>query len=301
MKVRRVLLTSKTTLFEMPGLERRDPRLSALLKAGDPLVSRIESSHHETVHARNVVQEALLAAGVEVRGMRRMGPIPNGRFDLVITVGGDGTVLDIARFLNRTPVLAVNSSPSTSYGHFTCVTAEGFAAMLDRVRHDDVQPVELARIQLVIDGHRHRQPVLNDVLLADIVPSTTSRYVLHVGDASEDQKSSGVWVSTAAGSTGAMGSAGGVEMDIRDRRLQYMVREPCLQGPPARHWQLLGGVVDGPVTVVSRMIRGGAFLDGRRVAVRLRFGTRVEIRPDGPPLHIFLRDGRGHGRRGRTA
>lgn len=293
MKVRRVLLTSKTTLFEMPGLERRDPRLSALLKAGDPLVARVESSHVETVHARRVVQETLLAAGVQVSGTRRLSHIPNGRYDLVISIGGDGTVLDVARFVDRTPILAVNSSPSTSYGHFACVTADRLVDLLDRIGRDEIEPVELARIRLLIDGKRHLQPVLNDVLVADTVPSTTSRYVIHVGDDEEEQKSSGVWVSTAAGSTGAMLSAGGRPMDILDRRLQFKVREPCLQGPPARHWRLLGGVVEGPVTLVSRMIRGGAFLDGRRVAVPLRYGTRVEVRPDGPPLRIFLQNGRG--------
>jgi NAD+ kinase len=292
MKVRRVLLTSKTTLFEMPGLERRDPRLSALLKAGDPLVSRIESSHRETVHARQIVQEALLASGIQVSGVRRQGHIQNGRYDLVISIGGDGTVLDIARFLDGTPVLAVNSSPSSSYGHFTCVTADALAGMLAQIQQDEVQPVELARIHLIIDGKRHIQPVLNDVLIGDTVPSTTSRYVIRIGDDEEDQKSSGVWVSTAAGSTGAMLSAGGRQMDIGDRRLQYKVREPCLQGLPAQHWKLLGGVVDGPVTLVSRMIRGGAFLDGRRVAVPLRFGSRVDIDPGAPPLRIYLQNGR---------
>ena len=292
MKVRRVLLTSKTTLFEMPGLERRDPRLSALLKAGDPLVSRIESSHRETVQARRIVQETLLASGIQVSGMQRLGHIPNGRYDLVITIGGDGTVLDIARFLNRTPVLAVNSSPSSSYGHFTCVQAEALAGLLERIQRDEVEPVELARIRMVVDGRRHIQPILNDVLVADTVPSTTSRYVIRIGNAEEEQKSSGVWVSTAAGSTGAQLSAGGQPMDIRDTRLQYKVREPCLQGLPAQHWKLLDGVLDGPVTLVSRMIRGGAFLDGRRVAVPLRYGTKVDMSPDGPPLRIYLQNGR---------
>ena len=79
MKVRRVLLTSKTTLFEMQGLARRDPRLAAMLQLRDPLVAHVESSHIETVHARHVVREALQAMGAEVTESRRLGRIANGR------------------------------------------------------------------------------------------------------------------------------------------------------------------------------------------------------------------------------
>ena len=290
MKVRRVLLTSKTTLFEMPGLERRDPRLARMIQDGDPLVARVESSHLETVYAREVVERTLAARGIQVSRVRRLGPIAKGRYDLVVAIGGDGTVLDVARWVDRTPVLAVNSSPSTSFGHFACCTADTLDDVLERLLDDALEPTLLSRIRLVIDGVVHPQPVLNDVLVADTVPSATARYVLRVGDREEDQKSSGVWMSTAAGSTGAMRSAGGQPMDIRDLRLQYQVREPCFQ--PGLELRLLGGIVDGPVCLTSRMINGGAFLDGRRVAVPVRFGSPVEIHPDGPPLRIVLLGGR---------
>lgn len=290
MNVRRVLLTSKTTLFEMPGLERRDPRLARLIQDGDPLVARVESSHLETVYTREVVERTLAARGIQVHQARRLGPIANGRYDLIVSIGGDGTVLDVARWVDHTPVLAVNSSPSTSFGHFTCCTADTLDDVLERLQDDVLEPTLLSRIRLVIDGAVHPQPVLNDVLVADTVPSATSRYVLQVGDQEEDQKSSGVWMSTAAGSTGAMQSAGGEPMEVRDTRLQYRVREPCVQ--PGRQWHLLGGIVGGPVRMTSRMINGGAFLDGRRVAVPLTFGAHVEVHPDGPPLRIVLMGGR---------
>jgi NAD+ kinase len=187
-------------------------------------------------------------------------------------------------------VLAVNSSPSTSFGHFTCCTADTLDDVLERLQDDALAPTPLSRIRLLVDGVDHGQPVLNDVLVADTVPSATSRYVLGVGGQEEDQKSSGVWICTAAGSTGAMRSAGGQAMDMHDPRLQYVVREPCHQ--PGRDWHLLHGIVDGPVRLTSRMLAGGAFLDGRRVAVPLGFGVPVEIRPDGPPLRIVLMGGR---------
>lgn len=38
--------------------------------------------------------------------------------------------------------------------------------------------------------------------------------------------SSGIWISTATGSTAAMAAAGGVPMDLNSSKLQYMVSQP---------------------------------------------------------------------------
>lgn len=293
MKVRDVLLTSKVTLFEMADLERRDPALVRMLRARDPAVAAIESSHLETVYARDVVRRVLEAAGIRVHEARRLGRIPNGRYDLIVAVGGDGTVLDVARHVDATPILAVNSSPSSSYGYFSCATADTLEPLLDRILSGDLTPVELTRISLEVDGRRHPHPALNDVLFCNAVPAATSRYLLGIGDDEEDQKSSGVWIATAAGSTGAIRSAGGVVVDMREQWLQYWVREPFM-GASAHRYRLLTGHL-GPTGIRfrSRMIQGAVYLDGRRNGVPVGFDGTVALRPDAPPLRLFLHNGRG--------
>jgi NAD+ kinase len=293
MKVRDVLLTSKVTLFEMADLERRDPALVRMLRARDPAVAAIESSHLETVYARDVVRRVLEAAGIRVHEARRLGRIPNGRYDLIVAVGGDGTVLDVARHVDATPILAVNSSPSSSYGYFSCATADTLEPLLDRILSGDLTPVELTRISLEVDGRRHPHPALNDVLFCNAVPAATSRYLLGIGDDEEDQKSSGVWIATAAGSTGAIRSAGGVVVDMREHWLQYWVREPFM-GASAHRYRLLTGHL-GPTGIRfrSRMIQGAVYLDGRRNGVPVGFDGTVALRPDAPPLRLFLHNGRG--------
>ena len=57
-------------------------------------------------------------------------------------------------------------------------------------------------------------------------PASTTRYLLTFDGRTEDQISSGIWISTAAGSTSVIRSAGGKEMPPRSRRLQFAVREP---------------------------------------------------------------------------
>jgi len=289
MKVTQVLVITRGTPLETPGLARRHPGLARLLAEDDPLVARMKVSLRETQEARHRVLHVLRSHGLSVTYSRRVREPIDPRHDLAVTVGGDGTVLDAARLVRETPILGVNSSPSTSYGHFTCCTATDFEEVLAEVLEDRRRPRALTRIALRIDGVLHPRPALNDVLLADRVPAATSRYLLEVDGQQEIQKSSGIWVSTAAGSTGALQSAGGTPMDLGDRRLQYRVREPCC--PPGFPLGLAGGILEGPLVMVSRMLHGAAFLDGRRTAVPLRYGTRVEVRNDAPPLWIFLRGG----------
>jgi len=51
--------------------------------------------------------------------------------------------------------------------------------------------------------------VLNDCLFSNECPASTTRYVLRRGTRQEEHYSSGVWISTAAGSTAATQAAGG--------------------------------------------------------------------------------------------
>lgn len=289
MRPARVLVITRSTPLETPALGRRHPGLARLLAEDAPMVARMKVSLRETQETRHQVLQVLRHHGLAVTYSRRIRDPVDTQYDLVVTVGGDGTVLDAARLVRDTPVLGVNSSPSTSYGHFTCCTAGDFDRVLGEVLEGRRRPRALTRIALRIDGNLHPRPALNDVLLADRVPAATSRYLLEVDGEQEAQKSSGIWVSTAAGSTGALRSAGGSPMDLADRRLQFRVREPCC--PPGCALRLAGGILEGSLVVVSRMLHGAAFLDGRRTAVPLRFGTRVEVRNDAPPLWIFLRNG----------
>lgn len=292
MRLRRILITYKVSLFENTGAQRSERRLMDLIRAEDPIVAKVRSSHNETARSREIVRDTLSDRDLKVVQLRRLRPVSDDRYDLVVVVGGDGTVLDVARFVKSIPILAINSSPSTSVGHFCSSTAATFPAMLDSVQRGEIRPRALTRIRVTVDGKDHRYPALNDVLFAHRVPAATSRYVIHVGTKGEEQKSSGAWISTAAGSTGAILSGGGSEMDSTDHHLQYLVREPFIQAnPDGIPYRLVKGNI-GPegLSFTSRMIRGGLYLDGRRVAVPVEFGSRVSFQPDAPPLNIFLPD-----------
>ena len=204
---------------------------------------------------------------------------------LVVTIGGDGTFLTVARLLTDTPLFGINSSPSTSTGHYCAATAETFAARFEDVLSGAVAPTPLSRIAVSIDDVTHDTAALNDVLFAHRTPVASTRYALRVGDTSELQLSSGIWVSTASGSTAAILSAGGTIMDVADPRLQYRVREPYALAkiPPT----LTNGFVE-QIEIVSRSDRNALFLDGHADPIPVPFGARARLQRATLPLDAFL-------------
>jgi NAD+ kinase len=217
--------------------------------------------------------------------------VDESEFDLAIVVGGDGTMLNYARYIRDLPMLGVNSSPQSSVGRFHYTDVDGLAGVLDDIGSHGLEPLNLIRIRVVIDGQPVPFPALNEVLFAQRNPAATSRYVLRIGDNEESQRSSGVWVATAAGSSGAILSAGGSLQRPDDKGLQYRVREPFRSRLDSREMRLLGGMTpDGRVEILSRMFEAAVFIDGMRGIQPVGYWSRVVIDAGGPGLRIFLRD-----------
>ena len=208
--------------------------------------------------------------------------------DVAVPVGGDGTVLATARAMQGGVVLAVNSAPGDSVGHFCATGAAGFAGVLDDVLGGRRKPTRLARLEVELRGRVLPERALNDVLVAHACPAATTRYALRLGAASEVHRSSGVWIATAAGSTAGLGSAGGRPMSRRSRVLQYRVRE--LYREPGRRYRLTHGFVPlgGALVVESRMPEGRLYLDGWRSQHAFPFGTRAVFRTAAEDLLIVL-------------
>ena len=206
---------------------------------------------------------------------------------LVVSVGGDGTLLTASHWVRDGLLLGVNSAPGDSVGFFSLATRDTFAAVLDRILRGELNPVSVARLAVEFDGQRLPEPVLNDVLAVHQHPAATSRYVLRLAEKEEEHRSSGIWISTAAGSTAGIASAGGRRMPLRSRRIQFRARE--LYRAPGRIYELASGFVNPgkSLLVESRMEDGWLFLDGARTSYRFSFGARAEMSIAPEPLRLF--------------
>jgi NAD+ kinase len=270
------------------ALEKRNNRIKRLLKRGDPSVLPMQAAHdaHEATLAE--VQRALKAAKITAKTVYRASlrsKMTEGR--LVVSVGGDGTLLDASHKIRASHVLGVNSDTAHSVG-FLCAAHRGtFAAQLDEILSGKWQPTPLRRIHGAIDDEPLPFPVLNDVLMAHKNPAATSRYLIEHKGVVEDHKSSGIWMATAAGSTAAMASAGGDVVDIDDERCQMRVREPFVADGPLLQLAQVWLKPDDDIVVASKMREGRVYLDGPHEILELPMGARLSLHGRAPPLHLF--------------
>lgn len=284
-----VLVVYKKSAFRLHVLERKDRRLLALLGKRDPALVDMRRAHdvHETTLRRVVALLERMPARVTTAYRERLSRIQG--FDLVVSVGGDGTFLQVSHFIaDRTPVLGINSDPRRSEAAFGPAPGTStLAGLLRRAVTGGLPERRLHRLQATLNRRALRPLILNDALIAHDNPATVSRYRLKVGRSAENQKSSGLWISTAAGSSSAILAAGGRRLPWTSRAFQYRPRE-LYEGRLARY-RLTGGVLPpGRSIAVTWLMREGAvFIDGPHRRVPLAFGDRLAIAPAASPLHVL--------------
>ena len=197
--------------------------------------------------------------------------------DLVVTLGQDGLVANTAKYVGAQPIVAVNPEPGRFDGVLLPFLPGQARAAVRKVIESNarIHEVTLAEIKLQ-DGQRLL--AFNELFIG-ARSHISALYRISCGKKSEVQSSSGVLVSTGAGSTGWLSSvfnmASGIarfcgqtepkpiRMAWEDRHLIYVVREPFV----SRHSQasiVVGMLEPGQeLTLESLMPSGGAaFSDG---------------------------------------
>src|SRR5262249_55011531 len=84
--------------------------------------------------------------------------------DLILSVGGDGTFLEVARYALDTPVLGVNSDPERSTAFFCAAKRSTIQSHLEALLAGHVHEVRLARLQVSVNDRLLPYYALNDLL-----------------------------------------------------------------------------------------------------------------------------------------
>ena len=274
----RVLVVYKKSAYQLHVLERKDRRLLALLRKRHPALVDMRQAHAVHQATLHTVVNLLKRLAVHHTLVYRAHLKTTRGYALAISVGGDGTFLRVSHFIeDAPPLLGINSDPLRSEAVFCAASRRGVSQMLRRALAGALEERVLYRLQLSLNGRRLRPLVLNDALIAPSDPATMSRYRLAVGRVSEDQKSSGLWIATAAGSSSAILAAGGIRLPWTAKTFQYRPRE-LYKGRLTRP-HLTGGMLSLRETVeITWLMREGAiFIDGPHVRVPLQFGDRVRV------------------------
>jgi NAD kinase len=200
-----------------------------------------------------------------------------GEHDLVVTLGQDGLVANVAKYALAQPIIGINPDPERFDGVLLPFRPEDAKSTVAGVFEGKAvtRAITLAAMQLD-DGQRLL--AFND-LFVGTKTHTSARYRIAARGLTEAQSSSGVLISTGVGSTGWMSSvfnmaagvttfAGGqsarpMQLTWEDPRLIFAVREPFISRHSAA--SIVAGVIekDQEVVLESLMPSGGViFSDG---------------------------------------
>ncbi len=284
---RRVLIVYKKSSYQEHALDEKDANYLRLLRQGSPATLKSKSTHDTHVDTLETVKRHLRNLRIAYDVCLRTQLKPIRRHDLVLTIGGDGTFLETSHFVAKGPMLGINSVPKESVGYYCKATAESFLDKLYEYIHGTCRLQTLHRVSVTVDGRLFWPLALNDVLFANTNPAGTTRYVLKVGGSKEEQKSSGLWISPAPGSTAGTKSAGGRALPLSSKHIQYVVREPY--APTGKRYRLLKGVLKPParVEIFSMMDEAALFIDGPHIVTMLRRGSKIVIENAMKPIQAI--------------
>ncbi|MBX6316609.1 MAG: sugar kinase, partial [Isosphaeraceae bacterium] len=279
-----------------------------------------EAAHEAYVSARDRLARNL-PKGVRAQWIDRSF-LPTFTFDesdVVVTLGPDGVVVNTAKYLDGQPLVALNPDP----------------ARIDGVLLPFHVPAANEAIRIALSGRRvwrgitMAQATLNDgqTLLAvnDLFlgqkTHVSARYTIRYGHQEERQSSSGIIISTGAGSTGwhrsvltgaskimeAFADSEGVRaardqyrFDWESDYLVFSVREPFISKTSGA--EIVYGRIeaDAPLEVVSHMPQNGViFSDGvEEDNLAFNSGAIARIGLAERKLHLVVPPGQAeHGRR----
>lgn len=287
MKFKNILVLYKKSAYQIYFLDHRRPILRDKRAVYRKELERFRETHEEHYKSLKIIEQVLRAKGVKYRKHARGSKFSYARYDLVIAVGGDGTFLEAARNIKGQAILGVNSDPSWSVGRFCISTIINFSKTMECLLKNKftLKPIERLKVQL--DNQKIYVNAVNDVLICHYNPASMSRYLLTIGGRTEEQKSSGIWVATAVGSSGAMYSAGGKLLSVESKQFQYKPRELYLG--QIERVKLRGGILNPHQSIkgTSLMRNGVIFVDGAHVRIPFSFGQSVTISPSADKLNMI--------------
>jgi NAD+ kinase len=208
-----------------------------------------------------------------------------GKADLIVSLGGDGTLLNIAPLVERpdVPILGVNLG---GLGFITEVAVDELEAVLAKTLDGDYEVENRMTLEIRVRtrrGKAHRFRVLNDAVIAKGARSRIIDLETYVGDDYLcTYRADGLIISTPTGSTAYALATGG---PILEPTLGAIVLAPIC--PHTLTHRPIVVPSNAPIRVTLRSFSDTVILspDGQK-GMRLHNGDEVEARDYGMPVSL---------------
>lgn len=264
----RAVLVARETDFELL-LARHATRdqVRFFLKTRGQDIEAIEARHK---HFYSVLKEVRAAVPADWRStMVRRNDLDRFIFspeDVIVAVGQDGLVANVAKYLDGQPVMGVNPDPGLYDGILVPLAPDRVARLLPPAAHGGVALQRRTMVEAQLDDGQ-RLLGLNEVFIGHR-SHQSARYDVEVGGKRETQSSSGLIVASGTGATGWARSLmeamkAPVPLAPDEQALAFFVREAFPSISTGTSIRL--GKIDNsnPIRVTSRMNEGGViFADG---------------------------------------
>ncbi len=283
----RVVLVHRTTEYEeLVARHGTHGQAAFFLSSRGRDITEVAERHRRTREALTRVASAIpltwRQTRVERADLDRFLFAPE---DVVVVVGQDGLVANVAKYLAGQPVLGIDTDPGRNPGVLVRHRPEDTGRLLAATQSGGVRCDELIMVEAVADDTQ-RLVALNEIYLG-AVGHQTARYRLGLeddGGVVEAQASSGVLIGTGTGATGWIRSVwqerGGRQRlpAPTEERLLWFVREAWPS--PATGTSLVAGELSAAhrlhLTVESERLV--AFGDGMDTdAVELTWGQTLRV------------------------
>lgn len=226
----KILIVAKRTNLEIHGESIKKCVSSGVMS--EEYFDRIKKSHQEHYVNLKNIYELLKRHDISYITVDRGHYWPQlSDINAVLTVGGDGTVLEASHHIYDQDVtlLGIRSSKD-SVGRLCHIDASKIESIIETLLRGEVKSQLVTRLRAKIFQASNKvttysDPVLNDILFTNRSPSSTTRYRINYNGQSELHKSSGIWISTACGSSGVCKAAGGEMVSLEEQNFQFIVRE----------------------------------------------------------------------------
>ncbi|WP_217576286.1 NAD(+)/NADH kinase [Mesorhizobium sp. GbtcB19] len=212
--------------------------------------------------------------------------------DVVVAVGQDGLVANVAKYLNGQPVLGVNPAPDLYDGVLVRIGVGRLAKLLAASAASDVQ-MELRTMVQAELGEGETLLALNEIFVGHR-SHQSARYRIEAEGGTEDHSSSGLIVASGTGATGwarSIMDATHLELSLgrEEHAVGFWVREPFPSIATATKLRA-GKITQKPLFITSRMNEGGViFADGiEQDFIAFDWGRQVRLSPASRVLRLVV-------------
>ena len=255
----------------------------------------------EVAARHEALRSALTTAGAAIPAAWRRGHVDRddlhrflfGPEDIVVAVGQDGLVANVAKYLDGQPVIGVDPEPGRNAGVLVRHAAEATADLLRDAAAGAAEARSLTMVSATLDDGQELTG-LNEVYIGHPTHQS-SRYIIATSDGRRERhSSSGVVIGTGTGATGWCASISRQRADApplpepQEAALCWFVREAWPS--PATGVSLTSGRLGSGeiLELTSEGERAVVFADGVETDhLTLAWGQRVTVSVSTRRLHLL--------------